>query len=114
MARFQLIEGEFFIKRRGIKATALLEGREVVVIREGSTASGDGPHGWGDRFLALGIVERQGPVYRFLRDYPFHNPTPAAEFVLGMCSDGWSVWKNASGQTMKEMRDLAQRQAYGE
>jgi hypothetical protein len=75
-----------------------------LVVKAGSTAKGDG---WTDRFLEMGIVKRDGQFLRFVHDYPFENPRTAADFILYRASDGWNTWKNASGQSLRKLLQLA-------
>lgn len=105
MERFQLIAGELVCGENAARATGTLEGHYVLVVRAGSTAKGH----WiiDERMLQQGVVQREGELLRFKFDFPFPNPTTAAEYILGQGKSGWLAWKSTSGQTLRELMRLA-------
>lgn len=41
--------------------------------------------------------------YQLTENQFFKSPSTAAELVTGRSSNGWIVWKNATGQTLSEI-----------
>ncbi|MCY4588050.1 MAG: GIY-YIG nuclease family protein [Bryobacterales bacterium] len=55
--------------------------------------------------LNQGILEDKGTTYRLAQDYFFTSPSTAAGTLLGMASNGRTLWKNADGQSLKEIQE---------
>ena len=101
------------IKKRNIKATAVLQGGELVV-EAGSLASE--PYGASSyaavhaELVQVGTLVRNGEQYRFTRNYAFRSPSAAAAAVTGRSANGTIEWKEiGTGMTYKdwEARQLA-------
>lgn len=52
-----------------------------------------------------GVLNAQGDRLVFTQDYPFSSPSTAADVVLGGSVNGRKVWKDAKGQTLKELQE---------
>lgn len=101
------------IKKRGIRAAAVLQGGELVV-EAGSLASephGDSSYaGLHTELVQAGTLVRDGEHYRFTRSYAFRSPSAAAAAVTGRSANGTIEWKEVgTGNTYKdwEARQLA-------
>ena len=94
------------IRKRGIKAAAVLRGGELVV-EAGSLARE--PYG-GSSYATLntelvqaGTLVRDGDHYRFTRNYAFRSPSAAAAAVTGRSANGTIEWKEVgTGMTYKD------------
>ena len=104
---------ELEIRKRGIKAAAVLRGGELVV-EAGSLASepyGDSSYAaLHTELVQAGTLVRDGDHYRFIRNYAFRSPSAAAAAVTGRSANGTIEWKEVgTGMTYKdwEARQLA-------
>ena len=104
---------ELEIRKRGIKAAAVLRGGELVV-EAGSLASepyGDSSYATlHTELVQAGTLVRDGDHYRFTRNYAFRSPSAAAAAVTGRSANGTIEWKEfGTGMTYKdwEARQLA-------
>ena len=52
-----------------------------------------------------GVLKLQGDRLVFTQDYPFSSPSTAADVVLGGSVNGRKVWKDAKGQTLKDLQE---------
>ena len=55
--------------------------------------------------VASGVLIQGEGVYRFSQDYAFNSPSNAAALILGRAANGRIEWKNAHGQTLKELQE---------
>ena len=101
------------IRKRGIKAAAVLRGGELVV-EAGSLASepyGDSSYATlHTELVQAGTLVRDGDHYRFTQNYAFRSPSAAAAAVTGRSANGTIEWKEVgTGLTYKdwETRQLA-------
>jgi hypothetical protein len=60
-----------------------------------------------ERLQAEGVLAPHGNQLRFTRAHLFDSPSTAAGVILGRAANGRIEWKNASGQTLKEMQEAA-------
>ncbi len=104
-------ERDLILKSKGIEARGV-DTPQGFLIRAGSTAvKKEVPsiHTYmADlrRTLAeKGILEDQGDTYRLTQDYTFASPSTAAGVMLGRSANGRIEWKNAKGQTLKEIQN---------
>lgn len=51
-----------------------------------------------------GVLETDGDVYRFTRNYVFTSPSAAAATVLARHANGWLEWKYPDGRTLDEVK----------
>lgn len=103
---------EFFLetKKHGIKANAILVDGEFVVgagssARLGWEGVGSEMTSYGQLHQELrneGVLEPQGSVCVFTKNYAFRSPSAAAAVVNGRPANGTVEWKTAGGQTYKE------------
>jgi hypothetical protein len=63
------------------------------------------------QLIANGVLTPNGTNYRFTQDYVFSSPSTAAAVVLGRSANGRTEWKNAMGQTLKELQTRAAEQS---
>lgn len=100
----------FFCTERGIKAEAIYSEDGLTVLK-GSTGRIDAvPSFSGDhaqprrraRLIDEGILVEDHGVLRLTRDESFSSPSAAANVMMGRTSNGWLVWKDASGRTLHE------------
>jgi hypothetical protein len=54
--------------------------------------------------ISNGVLVAHGGAYRFSQDYAFTSPSAASDIVLGGCTNGRTQWKNAKGQSLKELQ----------
>jgi hypothetical protein len=59
------------------------------------------------RLQAEGVLVPDGGHLRFTRAHLFYSPSTAAGVILGRTANGRIEWKNAAGQTLKEMQEAA-------
>ena len=101
----------WYLSRRGAKATATFT-NEGIVVHKGSTCSKDfTPSAKGGRFVKRrlmmvekGILKELDEGLVFEEDYRFKSPSGAASVVSGAHANGWIEWKNAEGQTLKDVK----------
>lgn len=110
-AAAEKVEFELHLKKEGIRATAILVGIDFIV-KKGSLARKE----WiGDRkpqtsywklhdkLVEQGVLEVDGAVRKFNKDYAFSSPSAAGAVVNGRSTAGPIAWKvTGSGQTYKE------------
>ena len=101
----------WYLSRRGAKATATFT-NEGIVVHKGSTCSKDfTPSAKGGPFVKRrlmmveeGILKGSDKGLVFEEDYRFKSPSGAANVVSGAHANGWIEWKNAEGQTLKDVK----------
>ncbi len=54
--------------------------------------------------LAKGVIADNGQCYVFTQDQVFGSPSTAAGVILGRTANGRIEWKNAQGQTLKQIQ----------
>ncbi len=99
-------------KRKGVEAWGYETTNPVrFVVRAGATAvKNEMPslrpnHSlWRKSLIDEGVFEDIGAMYRLTHDYPFSSPTLAANILMGGSVNGLAKWKNAEGQSLKEIR----------
>ncbi|MBR0704553.1 GIY-YIG nuclease family protein [Bradyrhizobium diazoefficiens] len=108
----QAPSAEFILetKKHGVKARAVLVDGEFVV-EAGSTARlawegvGSEMTSYGQLHQELrneGVLQPQGTVCVFAKNYAFKSPSAAAAVVNGRPANGTVEWKTPGGQTYKE------------
>jgi hypothetical protein len=85
------------------------------VVRAGSFAAKDEVPSLKDWFanvcelrtslLKSGVLVPDNPGFRFTQDYTFNSPSLASAVVLSRPSNGRVDWKDASGQTLKQLQE---------
>lgn len=56
------------------------------------------------KLIKDGILEKDGQVYRFTKDFIFSSPSSAAVVVLARSANGWTEWKYKDGKTLDEVK----------
>lgn len=84
------------------------------VVLKGSTAKADAHpsfQAWlktlRDRLVSDKVLGASADGYVFLQDYSFSSPSAASAIIVGRSSNGREAWKNADGQTLKQLQDAA-------
>ena len=52
-----------------------------------------------------GVLAVLGDHFVFTQDYPFSSPSMAADILFGSSVNGRTIWKDASGRTLKELQE---------
>lgn len=60
-----------------------------------------------DALLADGVTDGGIPVFTFLKDHLFPSPSAAGCFLVGGSNNGRNSWKNAAGQSISVLEQLA-------
>ena len=102
---------EWFLDRRGAKATATFT-NEGFVVHRGSICSlnltksaEDAPFARKrQRMIQDGIIEDQNGQLVLSEDFKFNSPSGAAAVVSGGHVNGWRTWKNTNGKTLDEVK----------
>jgi Domain of unknown function (DUF4357) len=101
------------LKGKGAQATGA-DTPEGFVVFEGSLARIDSVpsiHPYlltqRERLQAGGVLVPDSSYLRFTRAHLFDSPSTAAGVILGRTANGRIEWKDASGQTLKEMQEAA-------
>ena len=104
---------DLILKGKGIEARGQ-ETAEGFVVRAGSQAVKEevpSIHKYLSELrrslLEQGVLEDAGDTYRLTQDYVFNSPSTAAGVLLGRAANGRTEWKNAKGQTLKEIQESA-------
>jgi hypothetical protein len=99
-------------KGKGVIATGF-ESSQGFVVRAGSQAIDEVTSSFRqmrnsfDRrqeLIANGVLVPDGAALLFTQDYVFSSPSSASDMVLGTCSNGRLMWKDAQGRTLKELQ----------
>lgn len=59
------------------------------------------------RLVDDGAFLLDGETFVLTRDFPFSSPSTASSAILGSSSNGWTAWRDAKGQTLKERTNEA-------
>lgn len=104
---------------KGVAATGY-EASQGFVVKSGSQAFGEtvpsmqqhvrGMYDLRQELITNGVLAPEGAGYRFTQDYAFSSPSTAAAVVLGRSANGRIEWKDANGQTLKELQTRAAAQ----
>ena len=102
---------EWFLDRRGAKATATFT-NEGFVVHRGSICSlnltksaEDAPFARKrQRMIQDGIIEDQNGQLVLSEDFKFDSPSGAAAVISGGHVNGWRTWKNSNGKTLDEVK----------
>lgn len=57
------------------------------------------------RLLKDGVLAQDGETLRLTKSYIFDSPSAAASVLAGASRNGRTVWKDASGRTLKELQE---------
>lgn len=100
---------------KGVTASGY-EATQGFVVKAGSHAVGEsapslqqhvrGMFDLRQELIGNGVLQPEGDHYRFTQDYVFSSPSTAAAVVLGRSANGRVEWKDAKGQTLKELQGL--------
>ena len=109
-------EVHLYLNAKGIKGVGY-ETSSGFVVCKGSTASKNNSpkcKNWiatlRSKLLSNGVLEDQGSVLRFTSDNLFSSPSAAASVMKAVGANGRIDWKNAKGQTMNELAELASQE----
>jgi len=95
---------------KGLKAVGL-RNTDGFIVKKGSQAvSENRPSAgrWGKKrneLIDQGVLVDKGGNLEFSKDHQFSSPSAAGAAVRGGSSNGLTVWKNSSGQTLKEIEE---------
>jgi hypothetical protein len=96
---------------KGFSATGFDSAQGFVVLA-GSHAAGDTGVSLAAKLvssrqelLRRGVLEEAGEVLSFKQDYVFSSPSYAASMVLGRSANGRRNWRDAQGNTLKELQE---------
>ncbi len=56
------------------------------------------------RLIEEEILKEENNVYIFQQDYIFNSPSAAAAVVLARSANGWTSWKDKTGETLDELK----------
>jgi predicted GIY-YIG superfamily endonuclease len=101
----------FYAKGPNYEAVAEYTDEGLVVLK-GSRArvdmannlQGTGPAKRREGLLADGRLKQEGNAYVFQEDVLFKSPSGASDVVTGTSSNGWTVWKSKTGQTLHDLK----------
>jgi len=57
-----------------------------------------------ERVIAAGVIVKKDDVYIFTKDWLFPSPSQAGVVVFGRTVNGWTMWKDANGKTLDELK----------
>jgi hypothetical protein len=104
---------ELFLRGKGIEARGIYTA-EGFIVRAGSQAvkkeSPPIPESlkWlRQSLLENGVLRDEGNCYRLTQDYTFNSPSAAAGVLLSRSANGRVEWKDAKGQTLKDIQEKA-------
>ncbi len=60
-----------------------------------------------DSLLAEGVIKLEGPSLLFLKDHLFTSPSAAGGLLVGGTNNGRTSWRNAAGQSISDLEQLA-------
>ena len=63
--------------------------------------------------MSNGILEPGHEAYRFAEAYLFSSPSTAAGVITGRAANGRTMWRDASGRTLKDLQAAALEGAPG-
>lgn len=83
---------------------------EGVVVLPGSQVTADvrsslseGYNKLRQRLIDSGVLEVQGEIYVFRKEYLFSSPSAAAAIICGQACNGREYWKDDNGRTLKDI-----------
>jgi hypothetical protein len=101
---------ELVLNSRGIEARARYEGGKTFVVLSGSQAAKDETPSLPELYASMrksrlddGSLVDQGSTYRLNSDQTFRSSSAAASFLLGASRNGYTEWKDAQGQTLRDL-----------
>ncbi|HOA05208.1 MAG TPA: GIY-YIG nuclease family protein [Candidatus Fermentibacter daniensis] len=107
------------LKAKGIEAHGVY-GNEGFIVRAGSQAVHKEVRSIPSYLTELrkslldqGVLELSEAGYTLTQDYIFNSPSTAAGVLLGRSANGRIEWKNATGQTLKEIQEAEASSPYG-
>lgn len=106
----------FFMKTSKVSATALRTSNELVVLQHSQAAKETqasislGYKSIRDKLISMGVLADASDHLIFTRDYPFSSPSQAASIISGSSINGRNTWKNADGQSLKEIEEAEAKQ----
>lgn len=102
---------DLLLKGKGIEARGV-DSPEGFVVRAGSTAvKTEVPsiHAYMTdvrrTLVKTGVLADAGDVFKFTQDYTFNSPSTAAGVLLGRTANGRFEWKDAKGNSLKEIQE---------
>lgn len=102
---------DLLLKGKGIQARGI-DSPEGFIVRAGSTAVKTevlSIHAYMTELrrtlVKTGVWEDRGDVFRLTQDYTFNSPSTAAGVLLGRTANGRLEWKDAKGQSLKEIQE---------
>lgn len=109
--QIRLASNLYFLNSKGISATGYIT-TQGFVVKEGSTAVGSVNNSLlahnrrvRDQLIKQNVLVPQGVALTFTQDYSFSSPSMAAAILRGCPSSGPALWKNSSGNSLKEIQD---------
>lgn len=113
ISRIQTVEEKemWYLSQRGAKAIATFSS-EGLVVHKGSLCSKNiTPSAQAAPFIKRRealikekIIANTGDRLEFTEDFQFKSPSGAAAILCGSFINGWIVWKNRDGKTLKEIK----------
>ncbi len=107
------------LRARGIEAEGH-EAGEGFLVHAGSRAALElvpsAPPGLGElrsRLVEQGVLEPDTEAYRFAETHLFSSPSTAAAVITGRAANGRTMWRDASGRTLKDLQAAALEEAAG-
>jgi len=67
-----------------------------------------------DELLQRGVFTMAEDIIYMKQDYEFSSPSAAASILLGNSSNGTSAWKDRTGKTLKQRREMMSDEVSGE
>lgn len=100
----------FYIKYKGLKATARKGDGKNVILVEGSELSKAPVDSFAKDhaqriapLIEAGLVEDTGAAYRLKMDVVFKTPSAASDLVTGTSSNGWDFWKDIQNRSLHDV-----------
>jgi hypothetical protein len=107
---------ELYLQRKKVQARGV-ETPQGFVMRAGSTVVGEnketpsiplGAKALRRKLIEIGVLEPVRAGFRFTQDYTFSSPSAASQVVLGASGRGLREWKDATGTTLKKLREKSE------
>jgi len=104
---------ELFLRAKGIEARGIYTAEGFIVRAKSQAVKEEVPsipsylRGLRRSLIENGILQDKGGHYRLTRDYTFNSPSTAAGVLLGYAANGRIHWKDAKGQTLREIQEEA-------
>lgn len=102
-----------YFRERGCEATGYQtpEGLLVLTGAKGRTkllpSASKGLQRQRDALLAEGVIDGDATAFTFHKDHLFPSPSAAGCFLIGGSNNGRGSWKNAAGQSINVLEQLA-------